>query len=71
MVVDSTLLIFGALVGFGLMIYGHASKIRIFNLLSVAVFIFLATQLAEFIPLLIAFIGLMIYELYYTFMGGD
>jgi hypothetical protein len=71
MTIDGEFLIFAIILGFGLMIYGHMSKIRIFNLLSVGVMIFLATQLSEFVPLLVVFIGLMIYELYYTFMGGE
>jgi len=71
MTIDSTFLIFIAVVGFTLMIFGHLSRIRIFNLLSVLVMVFLAIELSEYVILLVMFIGLSIYELWFTFMGGE
>jgi len=69
-VLSSDMLLFASiLMGFGLMIYGHSSKIRLFNLLSVGIFLFIAIQLSSYTPVLVVLIGLMIFELYFTFMG--
>lgn len=70
MIIDSTFLLVIFVFGFTLLIFGHVKKIRLFNLFSVFVWIFLATQLAEFLPLLLALIALSLYEVYYTFFGG-
>lgn len=71
MVIDSTFLFFIAFIWIALMVFGHVSKIRIFNLFSVLVCIFLATQLYQNVILLLLFIGISIYELYFTFLGGQ
>lgn len=71
MTIDSTFLIFAGLLGIGFILIGHVLKLRIFNLLSVAVFTFLGIELGEYPALLVAFIGVGLYEIYYTFFGGD
>ena len=71
MIVDSTLILVGVVFALGLVIMGHYTKMRIFNLFSVGVFLFLAIELSEFVALLIILIGLMLYELYYVFIGGQ
>jgi hypothetical protein len=63
-----SILIF-TLIGFTLMIFGFASKRRIFNLLSIGAFIVLGVLLAEFAGFLIIVFGLVVLNLYYTFLG--
>jgi hypothetical protein len=63
-----SILIF-TLIGFTLMIFGFASKRRIFNLLSVGAFVVLGVLLAEFAGFLIIVFGLVVLNLYYTFLG--
>jgi hypothetical protein len=63
-----SILIF-TIIGFTLMIFGFASKRRIFNLLSIGAFIVLGVLLAEFAGFLIIVFGLVVLNLYYTFLG--
>jgi len=67
----SLFLIMSAGIGLALIMFGHSSKVRIFNLFGSGVFIFLATQFVEFLPMLIVCIGIILYEVYYAFFGGD
>jgi hypothetical protein len=70
--VSADMLLFVALIlGLGLVVYGHASKLRLFNLFGSGVFIFLAMQFTGHIVLLIICLGITMFELYYTFLGGD
>jgi hypothetical protein len=70
LVLSMDMILFIALaLGLALMIYGHSSKIRIFNLLSCGIFLFIAIQLASYVPILIVLLGLIIFELYFTFKG--
>jgi hypothetical protein len=71
MTIDSTFLLFAAVLGIGFILIGHGLKLRIFNLLSVAVFLFLSIELSDHVALLIAFIGVGLFEIYYTFFGGE
>jgi hypothetical protein len=63
-----SILIF-TLIGFTLMIFGFVSKRRIFNLLSIGAFVVLGVLLAEFTGFLVIVFGLVVLNLYYTFLG--
>jgi len=63
-----SILIF-TLIGFTLMIFGFASKRRIFNLLAVGAFIVLGFLLIEFVGFIIILFGLIFVNVYYTFFG--
>lgn len=43
---------------------------RIWNIFGVGMLIFLTISLSNYIPILITLIGLILYQLYDTFMGG-
>jgi hypothetical protein len=70
MTIDSIFIMVFVLFGFILVGFGHATGNRIFNLLSTGVFIFLATQLYMYLPVLVVLTGLVLFELYYTFWGN-
>jgi hypothetical protein len=63
-----SILIF-TLIGFTLMIFGFASKRRIFNLLAVGAFVVLGFLLIEFVGFIIILFGLIFVNVYYTFFG--
>jgi hypothetical protein len=63
-----SILIF-TLIGFTLMIFGFASKRRIFNLLAVGAFIVLGFLLVDFVGFIIILFGLIFVNVYYTFFG--
>jgi uncharacterized protein YcfL len=63
-----SILIF-TLIGFTLMIFGFASKRRIFNLLSIGAFIVLGFLLVDFVGFIIILFGLIFINVYYTFFG--
>jgi len=63
---NSIVLIISGLLGIGLMLLGYITKARIFNLFAIAPFITFAVLLPE-TPIIIAMIGLIIWQLYYTF----
>jgi hypothetical protein len=63
-----SILIF-TLIGFTLMIFGFASRRRIFNLLSIGAFIVLGFLLIEFVGFIIILFGLVFINVYYTFFG--
>jgi uncharacterized membrane protein len=44
---------------------------RIYNLIGIAILVYLAFQFIESIPMVIAFVGLILYSLYDTFIGGN
>ena len=70
MTFDSTIFLASVILAGVFMFFGHIKRIGIFNIFAVVVFIFLMTQTYEFIPLLILFIGLSIYEIYVAFWEG-
>jgi hypothetical protein len=51
------------------MIFGFASKLRIFNLLAVGAFVVLGFLLIEFVGFIIILFGLIFVNVYYTFFG--
>lgn len=63
---NSIVLIISGLLGIGLMLLGYITKAKIFNLFAIAPFITFAVLLPE-TPIIIAMIGLIIWQLYYTF----
>jgi len=63
------ILLFGLLFSFGLMTLGFWTKMRIFNLISIAPLLYLGFQLSGEITIVIAVVALIIFQLYYTFMG--
>lgn len=63
----SALLFLASIFAIALMIISYITKQRIFNLLCVAPLLYLAIELSASVPLLIGFIGLIIFQLYYTF----
>jgi hypothetical protein len=63
-----SILIF-TIIGFTLMIFGFASKRRIFNLLAVGAFVVLGFLLIEFVGFIIILFGLIFVNVYYTFFG--
>jgi len=63
------ILLFGLLFSFGLMVLGFWTKMRIYNLISIAPLLYLGFQLSGEITIVIAVIALIIFQLYYTFMG--
>jgi hypothetical protein len=66
---SSLLILIVAAIGFIMMIFGFATKRRIFNLLSVGAFIVLGGLLAEFVGFIIITVGLVFVNVYYTFFG--
>jgi len=71
-VISADMLLFVTLLfAFGLLIYGHMSKLRIFNLFSIGLFLFLGIQLIDYLAVVVVIVGLIIYEIYYTFFGGN
>jgi hypothetical protein len=63
-----SILIF-TLIGFTLMIFGFASRRRIFNLLSIGAFVVLGFLLIEFVGFIVILFGLIFINVYYTFFG--
>ena len=70
MAFDATMFLASVVLAGVFLALGHVKKVRIFNLFAVVVFIFLMTQLYESVPLLVLFIGLSLYEIYFTFWDG-
>lgn len=58
-----------ALLGMTLMIIGFTLKKRIFNLLSIGALVTLAIEFSASTGLLIMFIGLIIFNIWFTFWG--
>ena len=52
-----------------LMILGMTKNTRIFNLFAIPGFIYLAVYYAESIPLIIMFVGIIMWNIYYAFWG--
>lgn len=52
-----------------LMIFGISSEKRIFNLLSIGAFITLAIEFSDNVGMLIMFFGLIVFNIYYTFLA--
>lgn len=52
---------------FGFIFLGAYTRARIYNMLAVGTFIFLATQV-DHIALVVVFLFLIIYQLYYVFL---
>ena len=71
MVIDSTFYMVIVVFTLGLIIYGHISKLRILNLLSIGGLLFLAIQWSSEVALLVFLIGVMFFELYFTFSGRE
>lgn len=71
MVMDSMFYMVIVVLTMALMIYGHVSKLRVMNLLSIGGLIFLAIQWSSEISLLILLLGIMFFELYFTFWARD
>lgn len=44
---------------------------RVYNLIGIAILTFLALQFTNSIPMIIAFVGMILYSLYDTFLGGN
>lgn len=53
-----------------LMIIGFKSNRRIFNLFSIPAFIYLAVYFNDSTALIIMFVALIIYNIYYAFIGA-
>ena len=70
MTFDPTVFLASIVLASVFLLLGHVKKVRIFNVFAVVVFIFLMTQTYEFIPLLVLFIGLSVYELWFAFSDG-
>jgi len=64
-----TMAIFGIILSLALVGLGIFTKQRIYNLLSIGSFIFCAIIFLEHIPLVITFLGLIIWQVYYVFFA--
>lgn len=49
----------------------YRSGARVYTVLAVGIIVFLATQYINHIPMVITFVGLIIYHLWDTFQGRD
>lgn len=54
-----------------LMVLRFKTGARVYNLIAVGVLLFLAIQYVEHIPMVITFVGLIMYSLWDTFFGGN
>jgi hypothetical protein len=63
------LAIFGIMLALSLVVVGIISRQRIYNLLSIGAFIFCAILFIDYIPLVITFVGLIIWQAYYVFFA--
>jgi len=67
---ESLLLLVIVVLALTLMIFGHITKIGVFNLASIPFFIVLAVELQAHVGLVIGFIALIIFEFYFAFIGN-
>jgi hypothetical protein len=56
---------------FALMFYAFTTRQKIWNLFASAMFIFIATQLSEYVAFLIVAVGLALFLLINAFFGKD
>ena len=67
---DGVFLLVAVALAFALMVWGYSTKMGIYNLFSVGLWIFIATQVITYTPFVLVIVGIIIFQLYYTFFGG-
>jgi hypothetical protein len=67
---DTLVLLTVGIITLTLMVMGHLTNKRVFNVFSTVGFVALAIELSDYIALIILFVGIIIYELYYAFFAN-
>ncbi len=68
---DYGLELIAILLYFSMIFLRYKTGARIYNMIGVAILIYLAITFIASIPMVIAFTGLILYSLYDTFLGKD
>jgi hypothetical protein len=69
---EPTLYLLAGGMAVALLFFGLASRMRIYNFFSAVLFIFLAIATVDYVALMLAFIGLALFQTYFAFFAkGD
>jgi len=67
MTIDSTFMIFALAFGVAMLVLGIMTKVKVFNIIAVCIFIFIASQISDQPALFIGCLGLIVFELWDAF----